>query len=82
MGVKKQKKSCLRASPTCVEDTVLDCERLHPEAECKDVEVAVDAAVLLFVAHVGAAERRLPQAQVVAALIKRHTLKKINEHYC
>lgn len=55
---------------TCVEDAVLDGERLHPEVEREDVQVATDAEVLLFVAHVGAAEGRLPQAQVGVALIK------------
>lgn len=67
--------SSLWASPTCVEDAVLDSERLHPEVEREDAEVAIDAAVLLFVAHVGAAEGRLPHAQVGVALIKLHTLK-------
>lgn len=62
-------------SPTRVEDAVLDSKWLHPEVEREDVEVAIDAIVLLFVAHVGAAEGRLPQAQVGVALTKWHTLK-------
>lgn len=67
--------SSLRASRTCAEDAGLDCEGLHPEVEREDVEVAVDAEVLLVIAHVGAAEGRLPQVQAAVALRKRRTWK-------
>lgn len=66
---------CLRASPTCAEDAAIDCKRLHPEVEREDVEVAVNAEVLLVVAHVGAAEGRLPQVQAGVAPRKHRTCK-------
>lgn len=44
--------------------------------EGEEGEVAVDAVVLLLVAHVGAAERRLPETQVIVRPSKGHPLKR------
>lgn len=68
----------LRASPTCAEDASLDRERLNSEVECEHAEVVVDGEVLLVVAHVGAAERRLPQVQAGVGLSEWLTLKWTN----
>lgn len=45
------------------------------KVEGEDGENIADAVVLLLVAHVGAAERGLPESQVIVALRKWRPLK-------
>lgn len=50
------------------------------KVEGEDGENIADAVVLLLVAHVGAAERCLPESQVIVALRKCHPLKETNRN--
>lgn len=59
-----------KETPTCTEKTFAHSKGLDMQVEGEEGESAADAEVLLFVAHVGVAERRLPETQAVVALSK------------
>lgn len=72
--------SYVKETPTRTELTLVHAKGLHAEVEGEEGEVAVDAVVLLLVAHVGAAERSLPETQVVVPPGKGHPLKDTQTH--
>lgn len=63
-------------TPTCTELILVHAKGLHTKVEGEEGEIAVDAVVLLLVAHVGAAQRRFPETQVVVRLRKVPPLKE------
>lgn len=69
----------IKETPTCTEAVVAHSEGLHVKVEGEEGERAVDAVVLLLVAHVGAAERRLPQTQGIVPLGEGHPLKEMRK---
>lgn len=64
-----------KETPTCTELILAHSEGLHTKVESEEGETAVDAVVLLLVAHVGAAESCLPQTQVIVRPRKGHPLR-------
>lgn len=69
----------MKEEPTCTEIILLHSKGLYAKVEGVDGEQACDGVVLLLVAHVGAADTRLPQTQAAVGLRKRRTLRK---HTC
>lgn len=67
---------CFKETPTCTELALAHSEGLHAEVEGEEGETAVDAVVLLLVAHVGAAERGLPKTQIIAPPSKDNPFKE------
>lgn len=65
-----------KETPTCAELILAHSKGLHAKVEGEEAEIAVDAVVLLLVAHVGAAERCLPETQVIVRPSKGHPLKE------
>lgn len=64
---------------TCTEDAFLHSKWLHLKVEGEEVEPAGNGVVLLLVAHVRAAHRRLPQTQVAVRLREDHTLRQTHK---
>lgn len=63
----------MKEEPTCTEIILLHSKGLYAKVEGVDGEQACDGVVLLLVAHVGAADTRLPQTQAAVGLRKRRT---------
>lgn len=69
-----------KETPTCTELILVHSEGLHVKVEGEEGETAVYAVVLLLVAHVGAAERCLPETQVIVRPSKGQPLKEAHRN--
>lgn len=70
----------MKEKPTCTENALLHSKGLNLQVVGEDGEQAVDGVVLLFIAHVGAANSGFPQTQIAVCANKHNTWKEI--HSC